>query len=144
MSEQEVKVRSVSRDEGDGLFEMAASFVGSASRVSLSVASVPLVLLPKASRRRMRRAMAEVARAVVAVPRELTDASVRVVDKLFDSEEKLELPRVEEFTDRARGFTERLSRAAEEFGASFGRATRRAGSTAGQAAAKVDEWVEKA
>lgn len=32
--------------ERDGLFEMAASFVGGATRIGLTVASVPLVLLP--------------------------------------------------------------------------------------------------
>lgn len=137
MSEQ--KVRSA-----EGLIGMAAGLVGKVSRVNLTIVSAPLVLLPKATRRRVRRAIAETARAVIVIPRELSDASVRMVDRLFEGEEaESALPRVEEVAERARGFTDRLAKAAEEFGVSVGRATRRAGASAEQVVAKVDEWVEK-
>jgi hypothetical protein len=135
------------RRELDGLFELAASFVGSASRLGLQILSAPLVFLPVASRRRVRRAMAEVARAVVALPRELTDVSVRVVDEIFTGEPtrpNLNLPNPERVGERARAFSERLSRAADEFGTSMGRAADRAADEVERAAARVDEWVETA
>lgn len=131
------------RREVDGLFELTAAFVGSASRMGLMVLSAPLVLLPRASRRRVRRAMAEVARAVVALPRELTDVSVRVVDEIFTGEPaRVNLPSAEKVGERARAFTERLSRAADEFGASVGRVADRAADEVERTAARVDEWVE--
>jgi hypothetical protein len=144
MSEQNVQVRSVARQEREGLFELAAAFVGGASRLSLSLATIPLVLLPRDSRRRVRRAMAEVARAIVALPRELTDVSVRVVDEIYEGGTNSSSSSGPGFTERARNFTERLARAAEEFTASLNRASRQAGDSAERAASRVDEWVEKA
>lgn len=130
--------------EREGLFELTASFVGSATRMGLMVASAPLVVLPTASRRRVRRAMAEVARAIVSVPREMTVVSERVVDEMFTgAAETPALPSADRMGERARAFTERLSRAAEEFGASVSRASSRAADEVERQAAKVDEWVEK-
>lgn len=140
MSEQ-----TTTRRELDGLFELSASFVGSASRLGLMILSAPLVFLPRASRRRVRRAMAEVARAVVALPRELTDVSVRVVDEIFTGEPmRVNLPSPERVGERAKAFSERLSRAAEEFGTSMTRAVDRAADDVERATARVDEWVEQA
>jgi hypothetical protein len=140
MSEQ----TSITRGERDALFELSARVVGGTARFGLSVAAVPLVLLPRNSRRRVRRAMAEVARAVVALPKELANVSERVVDEVFTGESPT-LPSldVDRLGERARSFTERLSRAAEEFGASVGRAADRAANNVEKTAAKVDEWVEK-
>lgn len=140
MSEQ-----STGRRELDGLFELTASFVGAAARIGLQIASAPLILLPRASRRRARRALAELARAVVALPRELTDVSVRVVDEIFTGEPtRVNLPSPERVGERAKAFSERLARAAEEFGTSMGRAVDRAADDVERATARVDEWVEQA
>jgi len=133
---------SITRTERDGLFELTAVFVGGAARVGLSLASIPLVLLPKNSRRRVRRAMAEIARAIVALPKELAGVSERVVDDIFTGPPP-SLPNPQQLGDRARAFTERLARAADEFGASVGRAAGRAADQVERTAAKVDEWVEK-
>jgi hypothetical protein len=143
---EDVHVRTVStRREMDGLFELAAGFVGGAARIGLTVASAPLVLLPRNSRRRVRRAMAELARAVVAFPRELAAVSERVVDDIYaGGAPTVDLPSVGEVRDRARAFTERLSKAADEFGSSVSRATSQAADATERAAARVDEWVEKA
>lgn len=131
---------STERRQLDGLFDLSAAFVGTAARVGLQITSAPLILLPPGSRQRVRRAMAEVARAVVAVPGELTAVSERVVDDMFSGPPP-SLPSPEQIGDRARAFTDRLGRAAEEFGASVGRATNRAADQAERTAAKVDEWV---
>lgn len=142
MSDVEVRTMST-RTERDGLFEMAAGFVGGATRLSLNLASVPLVLLPTGSRRRVRRAMAEVARAIVALPKEVGSIGERIVDEMYEGGDvKFTLPSVGNIADRARNFTERLSRAAEEFGAGVSRAADRAGESVERAAAKVDEWTE--
>ncbi|GIV90404.1 MAG: hypothetical protein KatS3mg055_2922 [Chloroflexus sp.] len=130
-------------NERDGLFEMAAAFVGGATRIGLTVASVPLVLLPRNSRRRVRRAMAEVALAVVAFPKELANVSERIVDEIVAAEPpQVSLPSPRQVGEQVRSFTERLSRAAEELGTSFSRAAGRAADAVEQGAAKVDEWVE--
>ncbi len=135
---------NTTRVERDGLFELGAAFVGGAARIGLTIASVPLVLLPRSSRHRVRRAMAEVARAVVVLPKELAGVSERVVDEIFAGPPPtLNLPSPERVGERARAFTDRLSRAAEELGASVNRATARAADSAERAVAKVDEWVEK-
>jgi hypothetical protein len=122
---------SMIRGERDGLFEIGAAFVGGTARMFLTVASAPLILLPRTSRRRVRRAMAEIARAVVVLPKELAGVSERVVDEIFTGAPPT-LPSAERVGERARAFSERLSRAADEFGQTMGRA-----------AARVDEWVEK-
>lgn len=143
MSEQ----TSVARTERDGVFEMGAAFVGGAARIGLTIASAPLVLLPRGSRRRVRRAMVEVARAVVVLPKELANVSERVVDDIFTGPAPTlnlpNLPSPDRIGERARAFTERLAKAADEFGASVGRAANRAADGVERTAAKVDEWVEK-
>jgi hypothetical protein len=134
----------MSNQERDGLFEIGAAFVGGAARIGLTVASAPLILLPRDARRRVRRAMAEVARAVVVLPKELAGVSERVVDEIFTGgEPKVNLPSADRIGERARAFTERLSRAADEFGSSVGQAVERTADDAERAAARVDEWVEK-
>jgi hypothetical protein len=134
----------MSNTERDGLFEIGASFVGGTVRLGLSVATAPLILLPRGTRRRVRRAVAEVARAVVVLPKEISNASERVVDEIFSgAEPTLSLPSTERIGERARAFTERLARAADEFGASVGRAAERAADEVERTAARVDEWVEK-
>lgn len=132
------------RGERDGLFEMGAAAVGSAARLGLSIASAPLVLLPRGPRRRVRRAMAEIARAVVVFPKELAAVSERMVDDIMaGSADPLRMPSAERMGERARAFSERLSRAADEFGSGVSRATDRAADDVERAAARVDEWVER-
>lgn len=133
---------SMIRGERDGLFEIGAAFVGGTARMFLTVASAPLILLPRTSRRRVRRAMAEIARAVVVLPKELAGVSERVVDEIFTGAPPT-LPSPERVGERARAFSERLSRAADEFGQSMGRVADRAADEVERAAARVDEWVEK-
>ncbi len=142
---EDVRVRTMARRDMDGLFEMAAGFVGGAARIGLTVASAPLILLPRGSRRRVRRAMAELARAVVAFPRELANVSERVVDDIYANggPTTANLPSVGDVRDRARVFGERLSRAADEFGTTVGRVGTQAADATERAAARVDEWVEK-
>jgi hypothetical protein len=136
--------QTTTRRELDGLFDIAASLVGSASRLSLTLLSVPLAILPRATRRRVRRAITEVARAVVALPRELTDVSVRVVDEIFAGEPmRVSLPSPEKVGERAKAFSERLARAAEEFGTSMTRVVDRAADDVERVTARVDEWVEQ-
>lgn len=128
----------------DGPFEIAAAVVGGVVRTGLTVASVPLVLLPRGPRRRVRRAMVELTRAVIVLPKELSNLTERVVDDIFTGPPPtLSLPNTDRLGERARAFTERLSRAADEFGSSVSRATGRAADQVEKTAAKVDEWVEK-
>ncbi len=136
---------TITRTDREGLFELTAVLVGGLTRVGLSIAAIPLILLPKNSRRRARRAMAEFALAAVALPKELTAVSERVVDDLFSGTgvSGPSLPSPQQLTDRARAFTERLARATDEFGASLGRAAGRAADQVERTAAKVDEWVER-
>jgi hypothetical protein len=134
----------MSNTERNGLFEAGAALVGGSIRLGLTAASAPLILLPSATRRRVRHAIAEAARAIVAVPREISTVSERVVDDIFsDTEPTLTLPSTEQIGERARAFTERLSRAADEFGVSLGRAANQAVDGVERTAARVDEWVEK-
>lgn len=103
----------------DGLFELAAVAFGGAARVGLALASMPLVTLPVSERQRVRQAMGEMAMAIVSVPRELADLTVRVVDRVYEDDDKgmPRVPSAEEVVSGARSFTQRLSRAAEEFSA---------------------------
>jgi hypothetical protein len=134
----------MSNTERNGLFEIGAALVGSTARIGLTVASAPLVLLPTGARRRVRRAIAEVARAVVVLPKELASVSERVVDEIFTgAEPTLTLPSTDQIGERARAFTDRLARAADEFGISVGRAANQAADGVERTAARVDEWVEK-
>lgn len=134
----------MSDKERDGLFEIGAGFVGSTARIGLTVASAPLTLLPRGPRSRVRRAMAEVARAVVVFPKELSKVSERVVDDIFTgTEPTITLPSGEQIGERARAFTDRLARAADEFGKSVGRVANSAADGVERTAARVDEWVEK-
>lgn len=136
---------SFTRGERDGLFEIGAAAVGGAARLGLTIASAPLVLLPRGPRRRMRRAMAEIARAVVVFPKELAAVSERVVDDMMTGtgDTQVRMPSAERVGERARAFADRLSRAADEFGSSVGRAAERTADDVERAAARVDEWVEK-
>ncbi|RRR73334.1 MAG: hypothetical protein EI684_08900 [Candidatus Viridilinea halotolerans] len=131
----------------DGPFEIAAAVVGGVVRTGLTVASVPLVLLPRGPRRRVRRAMVEIARAVIVLPKELSNLTERVVDDIFTGAPPTlnlpSLPSPDRLGERARAFTERLARAADEFGSSVSRATGRAADQVEKVSAKVDEWVDK-
>jgi hypothetical protein len=135
---------SFTRGERDGLFEIGAAAVGGAARLGLTIASAPLVLLPRGPRRRMRRAMAEIARAVVVFPKELAAVSERVVDDMMaGGGEPVRLPSADRVGERARAFADRLSRAADELGTTVGRAAERSADDVERAAARVDEWVER-
>jgi hypothetical protein len=134
---------SITRADGDGLFELGTRLVGGVVRLGLTIVSIPLSILPYNTRVRVRRGFAELARGVIALPKELADISERVVDDIFSGAAPT-LPSAETISNRARAFTERLSRAADEFGATVSQAAGRAVDGVEKSAAKVDEWVEKA
>jgi len=129
--------------ERGGLFELGATVVSGITRISLNIITIPLALLPAATRRRFRRAVAELARALIILPKELSEISERVVDDIFTGPTPT-LPTPQAVGDRARAFTERVARAADELGATFNRTAARAVDDVQRTAAKVDEWVEKA
>jgi hypothetical protein len=134
----------MSNTERDGLFGVGASLIGGGIRLCLTTVSAPLVLLPDGTRIRVRRAMAEAARAVIAIPKEISAVSERVVDEIFTGTEPgITLPSTDQIGERARAFTERLARAADEFGTSIGRVANRAADEVERTAARVDEWIEK-
>lgn len=134
----------MSNTERDGLSGVGAALVGSTIRLSLTAVSTPLVLLPGETRQRVRRAMAEAARAIVSIPKEISVVSERVVDEIFSGEEvNISLPSTEQLGERAKAFTERLARAADEFGKSVGRVANNAAESVERTVSRVDEWVEK-
>jgi len=134
----------MSNTERNGLFGVGATLVGSTVRLGLTATSIPLALLPSGTRRHVRRAIAEAARAIIAIPTELSNASERVVDSIFSgTEPALNLPSADQLGERARAFTSRLARAADEFGTSIGRVANQAVDNVERTAARVDEWVEK-
>lgn len=136
---------STTRADGDGLFELGAKLVSGVARLVLSATTLPLTVLPRNTRVRVRRGVAELARGFIALPKELTDMSERIVDDIFSgAPATVTLPSVESIGNRARAFTERLARAADEFGTTVGQVTSRAADEVERTAAKVDEWVEKA
>jgi len=134
----------MSNTEQKGLLGVGAALVGGTIRLGLTAVSTPLVLLPIGTRRRVRNAMVEAARAIVAIPKEISVVSERVVEDVFSgAEPTLNLPSADKIGERARAFTDRLARAADEFGTSIGRVADRAVSDVERTAARVDEWVEK-
>jgi len=136
----------MSNTERNGLFGVGATLVGGTVRLGLTATSIPLALLPSGTRRHVRRAIAEAARAIIAIPTEISNASERVVDNIFSGAEPtsgLNLPSADQLGERARAFTSRLARAADEFGSSIGRVATQAVDNVERTAARVDEWVEK-
>ncbi len=134
----------MSNVERDGLLGVGAALVGGTVRLGLTVVSAPLDLLPGETRRRVRTAIAEAARAMIAIPTEISNASERIVDDIFSgAEPSLNLPSVDLFGERARAFTARLARAADEFSTGIGRVANQAVDEVERTAARVDEWVEK-
>ncbi|NJP05992.1 MAG: hypothetical protein HC837_10390 [Chloroflexaceae bacterium] len=125
----------------DNLYDIGANVVRGVTSVGLNLVSVPLTLLPPTTRHRSRRAIAELAKATVAVPKEISHFSEKVVDRIYSTEGN-EGPQVQDIREQARSFRDRLSRAADEFRASLSSASQKAGDTVDQAAAKVDDWVE--
>ncbi|MEI8167963.1 MAG: hypothetical protein WCG26_16385 [Chloroflexales bacterium] len=134
---------NTTRADDDGLFEMGVRLVTRVVHTGLNVVSSPLSILPPNTRVRVRRGIAELARGVIALPKELADISERVVDDIFSGTPPT-LPSTETISNRARAFTERLARAANELGTSVGQVAGRAVDGGERSAAKVDEWVEKA
>ncbi|MEI6775401.1 MAG: hypothetical protein WCK70_00705 [Chloroflexales bacterium] len=134
----------MSNTENEGLVGVGAALVGGAVRLSLTTVSIPLNLLPDGTRRRVRTAIAEAARAIVAIHVEISNASERIVDDIFSgAESTLSLPNTDQISERARAFTARLSRAADEFSTSIGRVANQAVDGVERTVARVDEWVEK-
>jgi len=134
----------MSNTESNGVFGIGAALVGGTVRLGLSTVSIPLSLLPIGTRKRVRTAIAEAARAIIAIPTEISNVSERVVDDIFSgAEPTLNLPSADQLGERARAFTSRLARAADEFGTSIGRVANQAVDGVERTAARVDEWVEK-
>ncbi|MEI8308317.1 MAG: hypothetical protein WCF99_14765 [Chloroflexales bacterium] len=134
----------MSNTENEGLVGIGAALVGGAVRLSLTTVSIPLGFLPGETRRRVRTAIVEAARAMVAIPVEISNASERIVDGIFSgTESTLNVPNADQLSERARAFTSRLARAADEFGSSIGRVANQAVDSVERTVARVDEWVEK-
>jgi hypothetical protein len=134
----------MSNTEQNPLIGAGAALVGGTIRLGLTAVSTPLALLPSSTRRRVRNAMVEAARAIIAIPKEISVVSERLVEEVFSgSEPSLNLPSADKIGERARAFTDRLAKAADEFGTSVGRVADRAINDAERAAARVDEWIEK-
>ncbi|NTV65045.1 MAG: hypothetical protein HGA65_16165 [Oscillochloris sp.] len=134
----------MSNNEQNPLIGAGATLVGGTIRLGLTAISAPLIVLPAGTRRRVRNAVVEAARAIVAIPKEISVVSERVVEEVFSgAEPSLNLPSADKIGERARAFTDRLARAADEFGTSLGRAADRAVNEVERTAARVDEWVEK-
>lgn len=138
MTEQNVQGQSPARRGGDRLFEQAAGLVGDVTRIGLDVVTAPLVVLPTHTRHRVRRALGEVALAVLSIPREVSNISDRFLDRIYEGSGS----GGETLTERARDFTDRLSRAAEDFSSTVRTATERTGGAVERASERVDEWVE--
>jgi hypothetical protein len=135
----------VVKQEGPGLLGSAAEATGKTFRFTLNVLSMPLMILPGQSRRHARKAMGEFAMSVMVLPKEFANSAERVVERLAGEEPggSMAMPRAEEISDRARSFTNRMIRTAEEFTAGVVNASQKVGDAAEQTASKVDDWVQK-
>ncbi len=125
------------------LFNVARDVVKGTARIGLNVTAVPLSVLPNETRERTRRAIAELSMVPISAADGISDFAMRVVDNITGSTEA----RGESIAERVNTFSDRLSRAAQEFTSSVTGATQQAAGATQQAAGatekKVDEWVEK-
>mgnify|MGYP006302379481 CR=1 FL=1 len=114
-------------------------------RTGLSIASIPLGVLPADTNQKIRGAVSDVTNTVMDVPRGLSNTAQNVVDQAFGgSGKELEFPRIEEIGDRVREFTDRMAKSAQEVGnAVSSSVSGSAGSGEKKSGEKVDEWVEK-
>ena len=131
------------------LFELGVKLLGGVTRLTLTVVAVPLILLPKPARVRVRRGLVELTRGFVALPKEVSEISSRVIDEVLNAGPPSlpslpSLPTIQELKDRARSFTDRVARAADEFGTGLERAAVRGASDVERTTVKVDEWVDRA
>lgn len=114
-------------------------------RGGLAVVSVPLSLLPADTNQQVRKTVYNVTNSVMEVPRELSRMTQDFVDQVSSGSSEISLPRVEEITERAREFTDRITKSVQDVGNSVTNSD--SGSTASQGktkpAAQADEWVEK-
>lgn len=123
--------------------DMVLGLVDGIVRGGLSIVSIPLGLLPAESNKQIRQAISNVATTVLEVPKELSKASEGFVDQIMSGSGEIRLPRVEEIGERAREFTDRMAKAAQDVGNAVTTSVSSATEGAGQADKKVDQWVEK-
>lgn len=116
--------------------DMVLGLVDGIVRGGLSIVSIPLGLLPAESNKQIRQAVANVADAVLEVPKELSKASENLVEQVMSGSGEISLPRVEEIGERAREFTDRMAKAAQDVGNAVT-------TTVNSSTEKVDEWVDK-
>lgn len=116
--------------------DMVLGLVDGIVRGGLSIISLPLGLLPAESNKQIRQAVANVATTVLEVPKELSKASENFVDQIMSGSAEISLPRVEEIGERAREFTNRMAKAAQDVGNAVT-------TTVSSSTEKVDEWVDK-
>lgn len=129
------------RQEGDGLFGVAARATGTAAQMGLTVASMPLVLLPAGARRHVRKAMGELALGAVALPRGVANAVEHLVDDIWENADA-PTPSELNLSERARSFAKRVASAAEDVTAAVGSITRRAGDAIERSAEQLDDWAQ--
>jgi hypothetical protein len=77
----EVRVRSVRTQKNDGIIDTAIGFAGGIARLGVSVAFLPLGLLPVESQKHLKNAAREMASAVVSLPAEFADIASKEVEK---------------------------------------------------------------
>lgn len=126
-----------------GLMGQAAEATGKGARLALNVLSMPLLILPRNSRRHARRAMGEFTMAFMVLPREFAQSSERLVDRLAGEDPgDTGIPSTDEITERARAFADRMMRTAEDITAGVTSTSQRIGDAAEDTASKVDNWVQ--
>lgn len=76
----EVRVRSVRTQRSDNLVESAVEFGGGIVRMGLSVATLPLALLPSTSRQHLRNAAKEALHAVAGLPGDLAKVAGTAIE----------------------------------------------------------------
>lgn len=76
----EVRVRSVRTRRSDSLLESAVEFGGGVVRLGLSVAALPLALLPSDSRQHLRNATKEVLHAFAGLPGDLAKVADTAIE----------------------------------------------------------------
>ncbi|NNJ13032.1 hypothetical protein EKD04_022155 [Chloroflexales bacterium ZM16-3] len=77
----EVRVRSVRTQRSDNLMETAMEFGGGIVRAGLSVATLPLAILPSASREHLRNATKDVMYALAGLPGDLAKVADTVIEE---------------------------------------------------------------
>jgi hypothetical protein len=130
----------------DNPLDFMLGVVDGVIRGGLTAASIPLSFLPPESNRRVRQAMANAASTMLEIPREISKAAGSLVDQMSGDSgpgNQFSLPRFEEIGERAREFTDRMSKSVQDIGNTVTSTMNKTSQEMTQQLGKVDEWVEK-